>query len=223
MSQTVSRTSWTNQNIHIFVSKSQPRLNINNDLTIDIYPAFKLDGCWPKSGKKQFLYQLGGKPNTASLRIDIVSKETGSTKPYSTDRDTWHLDLLRMENQVLALKNREICFEVIKRIIIMRLSAKSPVFNPAVVRTIFLYICEKHSDDKSWTREKLPDRINSFLLQLVASVQNRCIPHFYLSNLNLLQTQSTKEMRVALQEAWKLAREFCINSQFFEESFDFND
>ena len=188
-----------------------------NDFVIDIYPAFHLEGYWPKSGRKQFLNQRSEQPHKITLKIDLVSKETGSKKPYSTDRDAWHLDFLGMENQTMNLENRGLCFEVIRSLITRRLSPRSPLFDPVVVRTIFMYICEKQSSDASWASDKLPDRVNAFLLQLVASLQNQCLPHFYLRNLNLLDNQSTTAVQAALTEAWKLAREFCTNPYLFEE------
>ena len=189
-----------------------------NDFFIDIYPAFQLEGYWPKSGRKQFLNLHKGQLSKANLQIDLVSKETGSTKPYSTDRDAWHMDFLSMENQTMKLKNRGLCFDVIKRLISLRLSPRSTLFDTSLIRTVFMYICEKQSSDTSWTKDKLPDRINAFLLQLVASLQNQCLPHFYLSNLNLLDNQSSKAVHTALSEAWKLAREFCTNPYLFEHS-----
>ena len=212
----MGRTSWTNKDLYISVNRNQPRITIN-DFTIDIYPAFHLEGYWPKSGRKQFLNQRSGQSHKISLKIDLVSKEIGSTKPYSTDRDAWYLDFLGMENQTMKLENRRLCFEVIRSLISQRLSPMSPLFDPVVVRTIFMYICEKQSGDALWANDKLPDRINAFLLQLVASLQNQCLPHFFLRNLNLLDNQSTTAVQEALIEAWKLTREFCTNPYLFEE------
>ena len=198
------------------MNRCQPQLAIN-DFIIDIYPAFQVEGYWPKSGRKQFLHQNSGQSNPAKLRIDLVSKETGSTKPYSTDRDAWNLDFISMENQMMKLKNRGLCFDVIRKLVSLRLSPRSPLFDTVVIRTIFMYVSEKQVSDASWEIGKLPDRINAFLLQLVASFQNQCLPHFYLSNLNLLENKSNKAIHAALLEAWKLAREFCTNPYIFEE------
>lgn len=199
------------------MSRSQPRLTINDQLFVDIYPAFQLDGYWPKSGRRHFLCQRGRQENKRKLQIDLLSKETGSTQPYSTDRDAWQMDFASMDRQITGLENRGICFEAIKRIISIRFSPMNPISDPVVIKTVFMYICEKEMNEISWTNERFPERINSFLLQLVASLQNKCLPHFYLSNVNLLRNRSPKAMRAALREAWKLARDFCTNTKFFEE------
>lgn len=185
---------------------------------MDVYPAFQLEEYWPKSGRSRFFYQGQRQPNEKCMKIDLLAKETGSTQPYSTDRDAWQFDFTKMYKLFTGLEQRELCFKIIERIIRIRLSQICSFIDQSLLRTVFMYTCEKRLSDKSWAMDKVPERINSFLLQLTASLQNGCLPHFYLSNVNLLEDRRPKEIRVALRETWKLARDFCTNPHFFEEN-----
>lgn len=215
LSQTINRTSWTNTALHIISDKTQPRLRINNSLIIDIYPSFHCVGSWPKFGRKEAV-STDINQNGPSSEFELISKETGSSQPYSTDRDAWFIDFTGMEDRLLRQKGRDVCLSVVKTITNRHLMRMSPIFNPLNIRTVFMYVCEQHPDDESWTGEMFQDRVNSFLLQFVACLQSKCLPHFHLTNVNLLEEKRSKSLRIALEEAWKLARGLCTNPKFFK-------
>ena len=195
--------------------KAYPRLRINDKIIVDIFPCFRCVGQWPAEAQMHSL-SLETKIRTNEIsEFELVPKETGSSQPYSTDRDAWYIDFTTAEDNIINHGNRKLCLSILKSIANRKLR-NAVVQQPRVLKTVFLYVCEKHTKEDSWQEKKLQDRINSVLLQLVACLQSRCLPHYHLKGVNLLEGKSSRSIRFALEDTWELARELCTNKDFFK-------
>eukprot|EP00794_Sanderia_malayensis_P007275 gene7275-8086_t len=214
--QALNRITWMPEKLYVTQQKASPRLYINEDIILDIYPSFRCTRQWPMDVKIRSVPATTRKQHANEpFEFELVAMEVGSSQPYSTDRDAWKIDFSTSENRVIGKGNRRLCLSILKTVSNRNWQEFSTVISPYALQTVFMYVCEKHVKEEFWNTNKLPERINAVLLQLVACLQSRCLPHYYLKGINLLEGKSSRSIKAAVEEMWKYARELCTNKDFF--------
>eukprot|EP00096_Caligus_rogercresseyi_P012696 TRINITY_DN5408_c0_g1_i1.p1 TRINITY_DN5408_c0_g1~~TRINITY_DN5408_c0_g1_i1.p1 ORF type:complete len:366 (-),score=116.55 TRINITY_DN5408_c0_g1_i1:422-1519(-) len=203
---------------------SEVKLRIRERWVVQITPAFKCSGVWPRSAAHWPLPGISWPHPSLVAEVktegfDLLSKEclalTG--KQSAMEGDAWVVSFLEAENRLLVGGSRRRCLSIIKTLRDQHLELPGNPVNNYVMKTLLLFECEKHPREADWEEASLGDRINGILLQLISCLQSKRCPHYFLPALNLFKGRSPTALENAAKQTWRLTRELLINSRALEK------
>ncbi|PAA76228.1 hypothetical protein BOX15_Mlig014757g1 [Macrostomum lignano] len=203
---------------------SEVRLRIRDRYFVQITPAFRCGGLWPRSAAG---WPMPNSPwPSAGLVAEVksegfilLSKESVYTreKGSAAEGDSWLVDFTDSENHLLQGGCRRKCLSILKTLRDRHLELDGQPVSNYHMKTMLMYECEKHPRDIEWDEACLFDRINGILLQTISCLQNRRCPHFFLPQLDLLRGKSTQSLDEAAKAIWALLRDLLTNSKCLEK------
>ena len=203
---------------------SEVKLRIRERYTVQITPAFKCSGVWPRSAAHWPLPHIAWPhPNlVAEVKtegFDLLSKECLSLqgKQSAMEGDAWVISFTEAERSLLYGGCRRKCLSILKCLRDNHLDLPGNPVTSYVMKTLLLYECEKHPRDIEWDDTAIGDRLNGILLQLISCLQCKRCPHYFLPSLDLFKGKSPSAMENASKQVWRLARELLTNTRAFEK------
>ncbi|XP_070553842.1 putative nucleotidyltransferase MAB21L1 [Ptychodera flava] len=210
--------------VKMIADTTEVKLRIRERYIVQITPAFKCGGIWPRSASHWPLPHIPwpGPNLVAEVKtegFDLQSKESlhQAGKQSSAEGDAWVLCFNEAENKLLQGGCRRKCLSVLMTLRDRHLDLSGQPVKNYHMKTLLLYECEKHPREMDWDESCLGDRINGILLQLISCLQSRKCPHFFLHGLDLFQGKSHSSLDNAAKQAWRIAREILTNTKSLEK------
>ena len=210
--------------VKMVADTTEVKLRIRERYVVQITPAFKCSGIWPRSAAHWPIPHIPWpNPNlVAEVKtegFDLLSKESiyMKDKQSAAEGDAWVISFHQAENALLQGGCRRKCFSILKAIRDRHLDIPGQPLTNYHMKTLLMYECEKHPREIEWDETCLGDRINGILLQLISCLQNRRCPHYFLPNLDLFKGKSTSAMDTAAKQTWRILRELLTNSRSLEK------
>lgn len=215
---------------------SEVKIRVRESYTLQITPAFRCQGLWPRSANhwpspnvtpgwmtwpcprlvaevKHEGFTLLSQESTLSRGAKVHSQQNQQqSSASSAEGDAWQLDFYEAEERLLNQGSRQLCLSILQTLLERHLVVNEsgyPLLHDYLVKTLLLHECEKHPREVEWTEFALPDRINGILLQLISCLQHRHCPHYFLPQLDLFGRHSastTMLLEVAARRTWALLR-----------------
>merc|ERR1712045_374834 len=203
---------------------SEVKLRIRERYVVQITPAFKCSGVWPRSAAHWPMPTIPWPhPNlVAEVKtegFDLLSKECLSLqgKQSAMEGDAWVISFFEAENRLLQGGCRRRCLSILKTLRDQHLDLPGNPVTSYICKTLLLYECEKHPREFDWDESCIGDRLNGIFLQLISCLQCKRCPHYFLPNLDLFKGKSPSAMENASKQTWRLARELLTNTRAFEK------
>lgn len=210
--------------VKMLADTSEVRLRIRERYVVQITPAFRCAGLWPRSAAHWPVAHIPWpNPNlVAEVKaegFDLLSKECATLqgKQSSMEGDAWVLCFLDAENRLLSGGCRRRCLSVLKTLRDRHLDLPGNPVSAYHLKTLLLYECEKHPRELEWDDACLGDRLNGILLQLISCLQCRRCPHYFLPHLDLFKGKSAGALENAAKQTWRLTRELLTNHRSLEK------
>ncbi|XP_034395512.1 LOW QUALITY PROTEIN: protein mab-21-like 2 [Cyclopterus lumpus] len=211
--------------VKMVADTSEVRTTIRERYVVQITPAFKCTGIWPRSAAQWPMPHIPWPgPNRGSRSqsrgfLTSSSKECYSLtgKQSSADSDAWVLQFSEAENRLLMAGCRRSALSVLKTLRDRHLELPGQPLQNYHMKTLLLYECEKHPRETDWDESCLGDRLNGILLQLISCLQCRRCPHYFLPNLDLFQGKPHSALEAAAKQTWRLAREILTNAKSLDK------
>lgn len=210
--------------IKIVSDTTEVKLRIRERYVVQITPAFKCSGIWPRSASHWPLMNVPWPhPNLAAEvkteGFDMLSKESVALqqKNSSIEGDAWVLSFLDAENRLLQGGCRKRCLSILKTFRDRHFDLPGNPISYYHLKTLLLYECEKHPREMEWDDSCMADRINGIFLQLISCLQCKRCPHYFIPNLDLFRLKPQNTLEIAAKQVWKLTRELLTNSRAFEK------
>nr|CAD7456823.1 unnamed protein product [Timema tahoe] len=210
--------------VKMIADTTEVKLRIRERYVVQITPAFKCSGVWPRSAAHWPIPHIPWPhPNlVAEVKtegFDLLSKEsvTLQGKQSAMEGDAWVLSFTEAENRLLLGGCRRRCLSILKTLRDRHLDLPGNPVGAYHLKTLLLYECEKHPRELEWDEACLGDRINGILLQLISCLQCRRCPHYFLPNLDLFKGKSPSAMENAAKQVWRLTRELLTNTRSLEK------
>jgi len=212
--------------VRMVADTSDVRLRVRDRYVVQITPAFKCTGIWPRSASHWPLAHVPwpGPGRVAEVKAEgfnLLSKEccslTGKQSSSSAESDAWVLQFAEAENRLLLGGCRKKCLSVLKALRDRHLELPGQPLDGYHMKTLVAYECEKHPRDADWEESCLGDRLNGVLLQLISCLQCRRCPHYFLPGLDLFQGRPHSALENAAKQTWRLAREILTNPKSLEK------
>ncbi|KAG9509550.1 Protein mab-21, partial [Fragariocoptes setiger] len=197
--------------VRLVPDTSEVKLRINDRYVVQITPAFRCNGLWPRSASHWPSASCPWPPAGVAAEVkaegfDLLSKESLSSqkgKQSAMEGDAWMLSFTEAENRLLQGASRKKCLSILKTLRDRNLDTPGNPITSYHLKTLLLYECEKHPHDYEWDDTSLGDRINGILLQLISCIQCRRCPHYFLPNLDLFRGRNLDN---AAKQTWRLMR-----------------
>ncbi|KFZ55143.1 Protein mab-21-like 2, partial [Antrostomus carolinensis] len=193
VAQSVDKCSYRDV-VKMIADTSEVKLRIRERYVVQITPAFKCTGIWPRSAAQWPMPHIPwpGPNRVAEVKAEgfnLLSKECYSLtgKQSSAESDAWVLQFGEAENRLLMGGCRNKCLWVLK------------------------------TPGPDWDEACLGDRLNGILLQLISCLQCRRCPHYFLPNLDLFQGKPHSALESAAKQTWRLAREILTNPKSLDK------
>merc|ERR1711953_1065977 len=203
---------------------SEVKLRIRERFVVQITPAFKCSGVWPRSAAHWPLPHVPWPhPNlVAEVKtegFDLLSKECLSLqgKQSAMEGDAWAISFTEAENRLLTGGCRRKVLSLLKTLRDHHLELPGNPITSYILKTLVLYECEKHPREFDWDESAIGDRITGILLQLISCLQCKRCPHYFLPTLDLFKEKSPSAMENASKQVWRLLRELLTNTRAFEK------
>jgi len=210
--------------IKMIPDTSEVKLRVRERYVVQITPAFRCSGLWPRSAAHWPMPTCPWPPPQIVAEVkaegfDLLSKEcvTLQGKQSSMEGDAWVLSFLEAENRLLQGGCRKKCLSILKTLRDRHLDLPGQPINAYHLKTLVLYECEKHPRECEWDDTCLGDRINGILLQLISCLQCRRCPHYFLPNLDLFRGKSHSSLENAAKQTWRLTRELLTNPRSLDK------
>ncbi|KAK7156656.1 putative nucleotidyltransferase MAB21L1 [Siphateles boraxobius] len=223
VAQAVDKCSYRDV-VKMVADTSEVKLRIRDRYVVQITPAFKCTGIWPRSAAHWPLPHIPwpGPNRVAEVKAEgfnLLSKECYSLngKQSSAESDAWVLQFAEAENRLLLGGCRKKCLSLLKTLRDRHLELPGQPLNNYHMKTLVSYECEKHPRESDWDENCLGDRLNGILLQLISCLQCRRCPHYFLPNLDLFQGKPHSGLENAAKQTWRLAREILTNPKSLEK------
>nr|XP_010304914.1 PREDICTED: protein mab-21-like 2 [Balearica regulorum gibbericeps] len=223
VAQAVDKCSYRDV-VKMIADTSEVKLRIRERYVVQITPAFKCTGIWPRSAAQWPMPHIPwpGPNRVAEVKAEgfnLLSKECYSLtgKQSSAESDAWVLQFGEAENRLLMGGCRNKCLSVLKTLRDRHLELPGQPLNNYHMKTLLLYECEKHPRETDWDEACLGDRLNGILLQLISCLQCRRCPHYFLPNLDLFQGKPHSALESAAKQTWRLAREILTNPKSLDK------
>ncbi|KAG7243071.1 hypothetical protein INR49_016446 [Caranx melampygus] len=179
VAQAVDKCSYRDV-VKMVADTSEVKLRIRDRYVVQITPAFKCTGIWPRSAAHWPLPHIPwpGPNRVAEVKAEgfnLLSKECYSLngKQSSAESDAWVLQFAEAENRLLLGGCRKKCLSVLKALRDRHLELPGQPLNNYHMKTLVSYECEKHPRESDWDENCLGDRLNGILLQLISCLQCR--------------------------------------------------
>lgn len=204
---------------------SEVKIRIREKYVVQITPAFKCNGVWPRSAAQwPSMTMAWPHPNMAAQvkmeGFDLLSKESvalqNKQSSTSMEGDAWIISLHEAENLLLVGGARKKCLSMLKTIRDRHLDLQGNPVSTFVLQTLVLYECEKHPREEDWEEAHIGDRISGILMQLISCLQCRRCPHYFLPAVDLFRGKSPSSLDNAAKLAWRLLRELLTNGKALE-------
>ncbi|XP_076064589.1 protein mab-21-like [Oratosquilla oratoria] len=212
------------EQVKMIPETTEVRLRIRDRYVIQITPAFKCSGVWPRSAAHWPSPHIPWpSPNlVAEVKtegFDLLSREGHnlSSKQSGMEGDAWVLCFSDAENRLLYGGCRKRCLSILKALRDRHLDLPGNAVTSYLLKTLVLYECEKHPREAEWDEASLGDRLVGILLQLITCLQCRRCPHYFLPSINLVRATSPQALEAASKQAWRLTRELLTNSKSLEK------
>lgn len=210
--------------VKMVADTSEVRLRVRERYVVQITPAFKCSGIWPRSASHWPLPHIPW-PNPGLVNevktegFDLLSKESVAMqgKQSSMEGDAWVLSFWEAENRLLYGGCRKKCLSILKTLRDRHLDLPGNPVTCYHLKTLLMYECEKHPREMDWDDVSLGDRITGILLQLISCLQCKRCPHYFLPHLDLFKGKSHNSLENAAKQTWRLARELLTNSRSLEK------
>ncbi|EFN78127.1 Protein mab-21 [Harpegnathos saltator] len=203
---------------------TEVKLRIRERYVVQITPAFKCSGVWPRSAAHWPIPHIPWPhPNlVAEVKtegFDLLSKESVALqgKQSAMEGDAWVLSFTEAETRLLQGGCRRKCLSILKTLRDRHLDLPGNPVTSYHMKTLLLHECEKHPLETEWDEICLADRINGIFLQLISCLQCRRCPHYFLPNLDLFKGKSPSGLENAAKQVWRLTRELLTNSRALEK------
>lgn len=223
VAQAVDKTPYRDS-VKVLSDTSEVRLKIRDRYLVQITPAFKCTGIWPRTAAHWPAPHVPWPAPRLVAEVkaegfDLLSKESAymKEKQSAAEGDAWVVSFLQAESILLAGGCRRKCLSILKTIRDRHLDLPGNPVDGYHVKTLLLYECEKHPHEMEWDEGCLGDRVNGILLQLISCLQNRRCPHYFLPNLDLLRGKSASALDSAAKHTWRILRELLTNSRSLEK------
>jgi len=204
---------------------SEVKIRIREKYVVQITPAFKCNGVWPRSAAAwPSMAAPWPHPNMAAQvkmeGFDLLSKESlalqNKQSSTSMEGDAWIINFNEAENILLVGGSRRKCLSMLKTMRDRHLDVQGAPVSVHVLQCLLLYECEKHPREDEWEEGRIGDRMSGILMQLISCLQCRRCPHYFLPTVDLFRHKSPSSLDNAAKIAWSLLRELLINSKAFE-------
>lgn len=211
--------------VKMVADTTEVRLRMRERYFVQITPAFKCAGIWPRSAAHWPPLHLPW-PNAnlvAEVKtegLDLLSKDSlyaRDKQSSSTEGDAWVISFHHAEQLLLLGGCRQKCLSVLKSLRDKHLDLPGHPVESYHLKTLLLYECEKHPREMEWDETALGDRINGILLQLISCLQNRRCQHYFLPSLDLFKGKSPSTLDTAAKQAWRILRELLTNPRSLEK------
>jgi len=217
---------------------SEVKLRIRERYVVQITPAFKCSGVWPRSAAHWPLPHIPWPHPNLVVEVktegfDLLSKEclslqgkvakNGSQnndlegKQSAMEGDAWVISFSEVENRLLTGGCRRKVLSILKTLRDGHLELPANPITSYILKTLVLYECEKHPREFEWDESAIGDRINGILLQLISCLQCKRCPHYFLPTLDLFKGKSPSAMENASKQVWRLLRELLTNTRALEK------
>merc|ERR1712106_482201 len=204
---------------------SEVKIRIREKYVVQITPAFKCNGVWPRSAAQwPSMTMAWPHPNLAAQvkmeGFDLLSKEgpplQNKQSSTSMEGDAWIISLHEAENILMVGGARKKVLSMMKTIRDRHLDLQGNPVSVYILQTLMLYECEKHPREEEWEDCHVGDRISGIIMQLISCLQCRKCPHFFLPNVDLFRGKTPASLANAAKLAWRLMRELLTNSMALE-------
>merc|ERR1711971_1028218 len=204
---------------------SEVKIRIREKYVVQITPAFKCNGVWPRSAAHwPSMTMPWPHPNLAATvkleGFDLLSKESIALQQKqsstSMEGDAWIISLHEAESLLLVGGARKKVLSMLKCIKDRNLDCQGNPVTVHVLQTLVLYECEKHPREEDWEEAHIGDRISGILMQLISCLQCRKCPHYFLPSVDLFRGKSPSSLDNAAKLTWGLLRELLTNSSALE-------
>ncbi|KAG5314847.1 PREDICTED: protein mab-21-like [Acromyrmex echinatior] len=210
--------------VKMIADTTEVKLRIRERYVVQITPAFKCSGVWPRSAAHWPIPHIPWPhPNlVAEVKtegFDLLSKESVALqgKQSAMEGDAWVLSFTEAETRLLQGGCRRKCLSILKTLRDRHLDLPGNPVTSYHMKTLLLHECEKHPLETEWDESCLADRINGIFLQLISCLQCRRCPHYFLPNLDLFKGKSPSGLENAAKQVWRLTRELLTNSRALEK------
>uniref|UniRef100_A0A0A1XN68 Protein mab-21 n=2 Tax=Dacini TaxID=43871 RepID=A0A0A1XN68_ZEUCU len=210
--------------VKMIADTTEVKLRIRERIIVQITPAFKCAGLWPRSAAH---WPLPGIPwphpnivaEVKTEGFDMLSKECIALqgKNSAMEGDAWVLSFTDAENRLLQGASRRRCLSILKTLRDRHLDLPGNPVTSYHLKTLLLYECEKHPREMEWEENCIADRINGIFLQLISCLQCRRCPHYFLPNMDLFKGKSPGALENAAKQVWRLTRIMLTNARCLEE------
>merc|ERR1712241_917538 len=204
---------------------SEVKIRIREKYVVQITPAFKCQGVWPRSAAHwPSMTMAWPHPNLAATvkleGFDLLSKESIALQQKqsstSMEGDAWIISLHEAESSLLVGGARRRVLSMLKCIRDGHLGLQGNPVTVHVLQTLVLYECEKHPREEDWEDSHIGDRISGIIMQLISCLQCRKCPHYFLPSVDLFRGKSPSSLDNAAKLTWGLLRELLTNSSALE-------
>merc|ERR1712183_298585 len=204
---------------------SEVKIRIREKYVVQITPAFKCQGVWPRSAAHwPSMTMPWPHPNLAATvkleGFDLLSKESIALQQKqsstSMEGDAWIISLHEAESSLMVGGARRRVLSMLKCIRDRHLDLQGNPVTVHVLQTLVLYECEKHPREEDWEDSHIGDRISGILMQLISCLQCRKCPHYFLPSVDLFRGKSPSSLDNAAKLTWGLLRELLTNSSALE-------
>ncbi|KAL3309216.1 hypothetical protein Ciccas_012238 [Cichlidogyrus casuarinus] len=213
--QAVEVCSYSNI-LRVLGNTSEVKVRIRERCTLQLTPAFRCGGLWPRSASHwpdKLPLQIWPTPAlVADVKregFNLLSQESVYTKDKqaSVEGDAWLLDFHGAEERLLSGGTRRKTLALLKALFDVQFKSDSSLtLMEYHLKTLVLFECEKHGEEKDWTNLTLPDRINGILLQTISCLQHRRCPHYFIPQLDLFRGRTATSMDATARVVWDLMR-----------------
>ncbi|CAG0882860.1 unnamed protein product [Darwinula stevensoni] len=210
--------------VKMVADTTEVKLRIRERYVVQITPAFKCSGVWPRSAAHWPPTHLCWPPPQLVAEVktegfDLLSKESLALagKQSSMEGDAWVISFHEAETRLLYGGCRRRCLSILKTLRDRHLDLPGNPVSGYVMKTLLLYECEKHPRELEWDESGLGDRLDGILLQLISCLQCRRCPHYFLPSLDLFKGKSPGSLENAAKQAWRLKRELLTNPRSLEK------
>jgi len=204
---------------------SEVKIRIREKYVVQITPAFKCNGVWPRSAAQwPSMTMAWPHPNLAAQvkmeGFDLLSKESialqNKQSSTSMEGDAWIISLHEAENILMVGGARKKVLSMLKTIRDRHLDLQGNPVSVYILQTLMLYECEKHPREEEWEESQIGNRISGIIMQLISCLQCRRCPHYFLPNVDLFRGKTPASLDNAAKLAWRLIRELLTNSKALE-------
>jgi hypothetical protein len=215
---------------------TEVKLKIRDQYIVHVVPAFKCTNTWPRSAAqwpsvKQWPHEsLINEVKLEGFHLlskeSLISKEKQQQQQQqqpmqqqqsSSEGDSWVISFGDAEDKLLVGGTRRKCLSILKTLRDRHLDLPGQPINNYIMKTLVLFECEKHPFDWEWEDSNLGDRINGITLQLIACLQSRKCPAYFLPQVDMFRGKDPRHLDLAAKQTWRLQRELIFNSRCLDD------